>query len=94
MSTVRRSAVGTIREGFTTAPALAQGLFLTFVLAVVGAAGRVTIPILLQQSIDRGIGTDGVNLGLITRLCVLERHEAPACAASGLVGRPRIGGRT
>ncbi len=93
MSTVRRSAVGTIREGFTTAPALAQGLFLTFVLAVVGAAGRVTIPILLQQSIDRGIGTDGVNLGLITRLCAIAAVVVAIAAVSQRTAVYRLGSR-
>jgi ATP-binding cassette subfamily B protein len=65
---VRRGAVGTIRAGFEQAPALSRGLLLTFVLAVVGAAGRVTIPVLLQQSIDRGITSSGVRLGFVTKL--------------------------
>lgn len=64
-SRVRRGAVGTIRAGFEQAPALGRGLMFTFGLAVVGAAGRVTIPVLLQQSIDRGIDASGVRLGFI-----------------------------
>ena len=41
----RRGAVDTIRAGIAQAPALGKGLGLTFVLALLGAAGRVTIPI-------------------------------------------------
>lgn len=66
-----RGAVRTIRAGFTEAPALAKGLAFTFVLAVVGAAGRVTIPVLLQQSIDRGIRGSSVDLSFVLRLCII-----------------------
>ena len=34
---------------------LRQGLGVTWLLAAVGAGGRVVVPILLQQAIDRGI---------------------------------------
>ena len=40
--------------------------------AVVGAVGRVVVPILLQQAIDRGIiGEEGVDVGLVAMLAVM-----------------------
>ncbi len=51
----RFSAVHTIGRGLEEAPVLRQGLGVTWLLAAVGAGGRVVVPILLQQAIDRGI---------------------------------------
>ncbi len=55
----RFSAVHTINRGLQEAPVLRQGLALTWCLAAVGATGRVVVPILLQQAIDKGIDADG-----------------------------------
>ena len=65
----RRGAVDTIRQGIAEAPALGRGLAVTFVLALFGAAGRVTIPIVIQQSIDKGFVDGGVRLDFIFRAC-------------------------
>ena len=45
----------TIGRGLEEAPILRQGLGVTWMLAAVGAVGRVVVPILLQQAIDKGI---------------------------------------
>ncbi|MET0146572.1 MAG: ABC transporter ATP-binding protein [Ilumatobacteraceae bacterium] len=55
----RFGAVDTINRGLREAPVLRQGLGLTWCLAAVGATGRVVVPILLQQAIDKGINGDG-----------------------------------
>lgn len=61
----RLSAVHTIGRGLDAAPILRQGLTITWLLAIVGAIGRVVVPILLQQAIDRGIvGRDPGRPGL------------------------------
>lgn len=65
----RRGAVETIREGMHHAPALSRGIILTFVLAVVGASGRVTVPIVIQQAIDNGFADGRVRVDFILRLC-------------------------
>ncbi len=54
----RFSATGTIGRGLQEAPILRQGLAITWLLAAIGAGGRVVVPIVIQQAIDRGI-TDG-----------------------------------
>ncbi len=71
-------AVATLRRGWRASPELRRGFAATVVLALVGAAGRVAVPVLVQQSIDRGIGdpdTAGaaaaVDVGLIVRMALV-----------------------
>lgn len=92
-SRVKRGAVGTIRAGFEQAPALGRGLMLTFGLAVVGAAGRVTIPVLLQQSIDRGIDASGVRLDFIGVIGAMAAVVVVAAAAAQRAAVFRLGSR-
>lgn len=66
----RRGAVDTIRQGIEEAPALGKGLLLTFFLALVGATGRVAVPVVMQQSIDKGFVGGVVRLDLIVQLCI------------------------
>ena len=66
----RRGAVDTIRQGIVEAPALGKGLLLTFFLALVGATGRVAVPVVMQQSIDKGFVGGVVRLDLIVQLCI------------------------
>ena len=49
-------AVDVVRRGLRVSPELRQGLGVTIGLALVGAFGRVLIPVLTQQVIDRGLG--------------------------------------
>ena len=66
------SAVRTIGRGLETAPILRQGLGLTWLLAAIGAGGRVVVPILIQQAIDRGIvGEDDVRVDLIVQMAMV-----------------------
>ncbi len=66
------SAVRTIGRGLETAPILRQGLGVTWMFAAVGAVGRVVVPILIQQAIDRGIDGDGeVQIDLIVQMALI-----------------------
>lgn len=67
----RWGAVETIGRGVRAAPALRSGLGMTIALAVLGAGGRVVVPILVQQSIDKGFDGDQVDLGLVTRMAII-----------------------
>ena len=40
-------------------------------MAMVGSAGRVVVPILVQQAIDRGLQKDKVNVGVVTVIDLL-----------------------
>lgn len=65
------SAIRTIGRGLETAPVLRQGLGVTWLFAALGAGGRVVVPILIQQAIDRGITDDGVRMDLIIQMALI-----------------------
>ena len=66
------SAWQTIKRGAEISPELKDGFWLTMVLAVLGTAGRVVVPITIQQTLDRGInGPHGIDLSFVTRMAVL-----------------------
>lgn len=87
----RRGAVDTIRQGIAEAPALGKGLAFTFVLAVVGAVGRVTIPVLMQQSIDKGFIEGEIRTGFIVRLALFAAGVVVLGAISQRTAVYRIG---
>jgi putative ABC transport system ATP-binding protein len=73
----RRSegAVATLRRGLAMMPEFRRGLPATLALALVATAGRVVVPIAVQQVIDRGLAGDGgPDLALVTQVVL-------ACAA-------------
>ena len=49
-------------------PELKAGLGVTILLALIGAGGRVLVPVLTQQVIDRGVSEGGVEMGEVWRL--------------------------
>jgi putative ABC transport system ATP-binding protein len=53
------SAWRTLRRGVTLSPQLAEGIWVTLLLAAVATAGRVLVPIAVQQAVDTGIGSAG-----------------------------------
>ena len=67
----RWTAVETIGRGVRAAPALRTGFGLTLALAMMGAAGRVVIPILVQQAIDRGFPSSGVKVGAVAIMAAI-----------------------
>ncbi len=71
-----------LRAGLRASPGLRVGLLVTLALALVGAMGRVVVPVLVQQVVDRGLrrpgaseragpGADGVDvdLGVVWVIC-------------------------
>jgi ATP-binding cassette subfamily B protein len=54
-----QGAIATVRRGFALSPELRPGLAGTLALAIVSMAGRVAVPIAVQQGIDRGIRAPG-----------------------------------
>lgn len=58
----RTSSLGpwaTLRRGLEESPQILQGLTFTLLLAVVASAGRVVVPVAVQQTMDGGILADG-----------------------------------
>lgn len=59
-----------LRRGLRETPELRSGLAFTLVLALAGAAGRLVVPVLMQQIIDRGIvGGSGFRPAIVYPLC-------------------------
>jgi ATP-binding cassette subfamily B protein len=52
-------ALATLRRGLAMMPEFRQGLPVTFGLALLATAGRVVVPIAVQQTLDRGLGAPG-----------------------------------
>jgi putative ABC transport system ATP-binding protein len=61
----------TVRRGWAASPELRRGAVGTLLLAFVGTAGRLVIPILVQQSIDKGYVDGGVDMAVIVRLAAI-----------------------
>ncbi len=61
-------AARTLARGLRLVPEIRRGLGLTLLLALVATAGRVVVPIAVQQTLDRGVlgrGSSGPDLGLV-----------------------------
>jgi putative ABC transport system ATP-binding protein len=58
----------TIRRGLEVSPELRHGFVGTLLLALLGTAGRVVVPIAVQQTLDHGLGgPGGVDVGFTLR---------------------------
>jgi putative ABC transport system ATP-binding protein len=65
-------ALRVLRRGLAASPELWRGLRFTVLLALAGAAGRIVIPVLIQQIIDRGIvGVEQFRAGFVLGACGL-----------------------
>lgn len=69
MRRARDSAWSTLVRGLRGSPEFRDGLALTLVLAVIATAGRVVVPITIQQIIDRALRP--LDVGLVGRLTLL-----------------------
>ena len=53
------SARDTIRRGLAFSPELGEGFGWTLLLAAIGTAGRLVVPISMQQTLDKGVNAAG-----------------------------------
>jgi ATP-binding cassette subfamily B protein len=95
--TSNQSPIAVIGRGVRVEPSFRQGFGLTLVLALIGTGARVAIPISLQQTIDRGLLGDSVdlrfivNVGLATALFIAIASFALRTAAARLGSRAEHG---
>ncbi|MFI7597799.1 ABC transporter ATP-binding protein [Actinoplanes sp. NPDC049681] len=69
---VEEGTLATVRRGIALSPELRPGLAGTLALAFVSMAGRVAVPIAVQQGIDRGIrAPGGPHLGTVALVVLL-----------------------
>ena len=84
-STSALGPMATLRRGVQVSPQLLDGLVVTVLVAVVAAAGRVVVPIAVQQTIDTGIlAADGPSVDrvlVLVGLAALGLLISGACAA-------------
>src|SRR5258706_6731403 len=76
------------RRGWKASPELREGTRATVTLALLGAVGRLVVPILVQQSIDHGLRNGHVRVGLIG---VFAACGAVAVVLSAIATRLAIG---
>ncbi|MFP5331118.1 MAG: ABC transporter ATP-binding protein [Acidimicrobiia bacterium] len=60
-----RSALATIKRGIELSPVLKRGLPVTLLLGLVATAGRIIVPVAIQQVLDRGLTPGGVDLQFV-----------------------------
>ena len=71
-TTVQRGAFATLAHGVRLTPEFAAGLPATLLLAVLSTAGRIVVPIAVQQTIDHGLlRVGGPDLALVRTACLL-----------------------
>src|SRR5699024_11081480 len=71
LSPVQSGALNTIGRGLELSPEFTKGLWLTLLFALVATAGKVIVPIAVQQITDNGIaGPGGPDLGFVTTIVV------------------------
>lgn len=61
----------TIKKGLALSPELRPGLAITLILAGGATAGRVIIPVAVQQVLDGGLAETGVDMGFVGRMMAL-----------------------
>ncbi|PFG38187.1 ABC-type multidrug transport system fused ATPase/permease subunit [Georgenia soli] len=63
--------VATVRRGLQLSPAMTEGLRVTLLLALVATAGRVVVPVVVQQATDHGIlAPGGPDVTRVAWLCL------------------------
>jgi ATP-binding cassette subfamily B protein len=60
-----RGAFATLAHGLRLTPEFREGLAVTLLLALVATAGRVLVPVAVQQTIDRGLAGQQPDLGVV-----------------------------
>ncbi|MBB4931015.1 putative ABC transport system ATP-binding protein [Lipingzhangella halophila] len=65
------SALGTIRRGLQLSPEFTKGLGLTLVFAMAATAGKIIVPIAVQQITDNGVSTGEPDLGFVAAAVAL-----------------------
>jgi ATP-binding cassette, subfamily B, bacterial len=63
-------AIAVLRRGLAESPELRRGMALTVAMAFAGAAGKLAVPILVQQTLDHGVlGDEGYRPGFVLAAC-------------------------
>ncbi|MEV1241077.1 ABC transporter ATP-binding protein [Nonomuraea sp. NPDC050022] len=85
-----RSAMATIRQGFSLTPEFRNGLAGTLALAVIATGGKIIVPIAVQQTIDTGLKGGTPDLPYIWRAVALCAAAVILTALAGYVMNVRL----
>lgn len=81
----------TLRRGLAVSPEITRGIWFTLALALLSTAGRVVVPIAVQQTVDRGIrGAGGPRPGLVLAMALAAALGVVLTAASAYLTNVRI----
>ncbi|MCW2622415.1 MAG: transporter related protein [Frankiales bacterium] len=69
--TTERGSFAVLAHGLRLAPEFRTGLLGTLMLALLATAGRVVVPVAVQQTIDKGLSGDTPDTALVRRACLL-----------------------
>jgi ATP-binding cassette, subfamily B, bacterial len=86
-----RGALATLRRGLQVSPEMTRGLALTLTVALVSTAGRVVVPITVQQTLDTGIrGPGGPRPGFVLTMALFATLGIAVTASSAYLTNVRI----
>ncbi|MBA9006454.1 ABC transporter ATP-binding protein [Thermomonospora cellulosilytica] len=90
-SAAQEGALRTLRRGLRLSPEFATGLPVTLLLALVATAGRVVVPIAVQQTIDRGLqASGGPDVAFIRTAVLVAAVVVVVTAVSGYLMNVRL----
>ena len=78
----RMGAAATVRRGLSLSPELRRGLPGTLLIAFVATAGRVIVPIAVQQIIDGGFSSGDVDMSFVMRMTLIALAAVVITAAA------------
>ena len=78
----RKGAFAVVRRGLALSPELRRGLFGTIAVALAATAGRVIVPIAIQQVIDGGFQSESADMGFVARMTLAALGAVLATAAA------------
>jgi putative ABC transport system ATP-binding protein len=85
-----RGALATLAHGLRLTPELRAGLGVTLALALLATAGRVVVPVAVQQTIDNGLSGPEPDLPLVRLACGLALLAVAVTAYANYLTNVRI----
>jgi ATP-binding cassette subfamily B protein len=85
-----RGSFATLAHGLRLAPEFRAGLRTTLLLALISTAGRVVVPLAVQQTIDHGLNKDHPDLGLVRVACALAAVAVAVTALANYLMNVRL----
>ena len=88
--TVERGSFATLAHGLRLTPELREGLLVTLLLALLATAGRVVVPIAVQQVIDRGLAGPEPDLDFVRLTVALAALAVVVTATANYLTNVRL----